>query len=53
MMPPDKMFLSKILSAAEHPYLFGKGGRMKNNGTPQVILKSHNINIIIFFSVRA
>jgi len=29
------MFLSKILSAAEHPYLFGKGGRMKNNGTPQ------------------
>ena len=41
------MFLSKILSAAEHPYLFGKGGRMKNNGTPQVILKSHNINIIL------
>jgi len=29
------MFLSKILSAAEHPYLFGKGGRMKNNGAPQ------------------
>eukprot|EP00092_Neocalanus_flemingeri_P008503 GFUD01009160.1.p1 GENE.GFUD01009160.1~~GFUD01009160.1.p1 ORF type:complete len:115 (+),score=30.66 GFUD01009160.1:143-487(+) len=25
------MFLSKILSAADHPYLFGKGGRSLNN----------------------
>ena len=29
------MFLSKILSAAEHPYLFGKGGRTQNNGLCQ------------------
>ena len=35
------MFLSKILSAAEHPYLFGKGGRMKNNGVPQVIILNY------------
>jgi len=26
------MFLSKILRAVDHPYLFGKGGRMGNNG---------------------
>jgi len=25
------MFLSKILAAADHPYLFGKGGRTANN----------------------
>ena len=25
------MFLSKILRAIDHPYLFGKGGRMPNN----------------------
>merc|ERR1712142_77741 len=25
------MFLSKILPAADHPYLFGKGGRTMNN----------------------
>eukprot|EP00090_Calanus_glacialis_P047144 TRINITY_DN95_c0_g1_i1.p2 TRINITY_DN95_c0_g1~~TRINITY_DN95_c0_g1_i1.p2 ORF type:complete len:117 (+),score=44.53 TRINITY_DN95_c0_g1_i1:53-403(+) len=25
------MFLSKLLSAADHPYLFGKGGRALNN----------------------
>merc|ERR1712059_163921 len=26
------MLLSKILAAADHPYLFGKGGRKLNNG---------------------
>jgi len=25
------MFLSKMLRAADHPYLFGKGGRLPNN----------------------
>jgi len=25
------MYLSKILSAADHPYLLGKGGRRENN----------------------
>ena len=25
------MFLSKLLNAADHPYLMGKGGRMGNN----------------------
>merc|ERR1711913_199884 len=25
------MFLTKFLAAADHPYLFGKGGRMGNN----------------------
>merc|ERR1712142_942581 len=28
---PLTMFLSKILPAADHPYLFGKGGRTMNN----------------------
>ena len=29
------MFLTKLLRAADHPYLFGKGGRTKNNGLCQ------------------
>merc|ERR1712218_230135 len=27
----DEMILTKILRAADHPYLMGKGGRMPNN----------------------
>ena len=29
------MFLTRIVRAADHPYLFGKGGRLLNNQTPQ------------------
>ena len=29
-----QMFLTRILRAADHPYLMGKGGRKLNNTTP-------------------
>ena len=29
------MFLTRLLRAADHPYLFGKGGRTMNNGACQ------------------
>ena len=29
------MLMSRVLRAADHPYLFGKGGRLGNNGMPQ------------------
>ena len=27
----DRMLLSRMLEAADHPYLVGKGGRIENN----------------------
>jgi hypothetical protein len=30
------MFLSKLLSAADHPYLFGKGGRAVSTAYPLI-----------------
>ena len=48
------MILSKILRAADHPYLFGKGGRTMNNGAPQGLTMAtfkHHVAIQPLFAI--
>lgn len=52
------MLLSRLLRAADHPYLMGKGGRMNNNNVKQMqglSLKSlrHHVAIQPLFAIMA